>query len=406
MRREDIKSTVKRLGEQRTAKRNSYFSKAHEQHGEFSRRSGAYMFGRTATGELKETRRAPALRIDVKGWHATIGFKRDNAQKLKHLSWGEVEAALKQGAVPHKAVQISTHIITAVRALNHVRLRYSVELDSKDLFLKSLDEANVKIVHNLSATSDEDIDNLLEKLRTVEDWLKKKRSAIHRIVGMGRLKETIRRFEEAKSIPIEKRAPDLARACAVFTSLRTRIGQWRDREIAYKMEYNHQRECALRVERDAWLFSQLAKFSRIPRQMHDYVVQDNEKKEKLQKVRELLEAGETENAMKFLWLNWKLFTGSETKPGYLVGDYGWIHRYVKRGEIDKALQKIDHFILWLDSNKPRFIFDELSKESDLYLQPVLTELQLAIEAFEKQDFKSAQRYFSKAASEMRQWVIS
>ena len=75
---------------------------------------------------------------------------------------------------------------------------------------------------------------------------------------------------------------------------------------------------------------------------------------------------------------------------YLIGHYAWLYRYVRSEDKTKAIAKIDYITLFVDSNKPRFILDE--------------QLGKAVEAFEAQDFKTAQQYFVGAAKSLRPYV--
>jgi hypothetical protein len=209
-------------------------------------------------------------------------------------------------------------------------------------------------------------------------------------------------FRNAKDIPLGPRGVHLSRACAVFTSLRARLGTWRDKEVAGIAEYTLQRECALRAARDRWLYSQLAKFAGAPHRIYGYVVKDSEKRDLLVKVRGMLDGDATrQEVMRCLWANRELFSREKTKPEFLAGHYGWVHRYVKAEELDKAKAKLDYLILFTDANKPRFVLDELSKDTDPYLKPVVELMLTAVQAFEAKDFKTAKEYFTQAANSMR-----
>jgi hypothetical protein len=111
--------------------------------------------------------------------------------------------------------------------------------------------------------------------------------------------------------------------------------------------------------------------------------------------------GKKTEILRCLWANVAIFYPGRAKPSNLYGDYGWIHRHIKNDNLKGAGAKISDFKLFLDSNKPRFILDELSKMPDSYLAPVIAELAMALPAFEAQDLKEAQRHFALAAVEMR-----
>jgi hypothetical protein len=231
---------------------------------------------------------------------------------------------------------------------------------------------------------------------------------VKKIVSLSRLSEAMAMFQEAKGMPLGKRAMQVGRACSVFTSVRGRLGVWRDRQVAGLQEYNHQKECSLRIERDRWLYSQFTKFASSPSRVYGYVEQDAKKTEVLEKVKGLIEGGaDRGEIMRCIWANDNIFKASRkkhpenAKPDYLSGHYGWLHRYVKRGEMKKALAKADYLMLFTEANKPRFILDELSKDADPYLSRTLSALGRAVRAFEAQQFKTAQKYFVQAVQEMR-----
>jgi len=418
--------------------RAKILSEAKERHAEAARRSGLYAIGRDDHGLVKETKQLSALRIKVSSWYVKTGFKRDDWQRLKNMGWREVEAQLKKGGVEKKESYSESHVITAVRQLKHVREGYENELAKTDPI--PLYRLNKTISDKGAQASDEDIDKLLFHLNDIACILRKERSAVKRKVGLGRLEWTIKKFQDAKSVPIGKRGMQVGSACAVFTSMRERITSWREKEIAGKKEFNHQRECSLRVERDSWLLSQFRKFESSTETVYGYALKDAAKKEVLEQMKEIIKdlqrtdgnirqiqgrrpkkpeklekkeqdlqeqnelfESQRKELGKLMWANWEKFSKTQIKkkPTYLAGDYGSISRYVKNGKLDKAMAKTDYMILFSDSNKPRFIFDELSKDPDPYLEKALADFEKALTAFEGQDFKKAKEYFLSAASRMR-----
>jgi len=112
-------------------------------------------------------------------------------------------------------------------------------------------------------------------------------------------------------------------------------------------------------------------------------------------------------AMRCLWANAGILCPTEdgAKPKFLSGDYGSIHRHIKHEQLEEARSRLDCRLLFLNSNKPRFILDELSESPDSYLAPVLGELRPAVVAFEAKDLKTAQKHFAQAALEMRKIVF-
>jgi hypothetical protein len=88
------------------------------------------------------------------------------------------------------------------------------------------------------------------------------------------------------------------------------------------------------------------------------------------------------------------------KVDYLIGHYAWLYRYVRKGERQKAKAKLEFLELFVQSNKPKYIFDELSKDPDPYLKPVLTTMAKAVKAYEAQKFDVCQKHFAKAAEQL------
>jgi hypothetical protein len=86
----------------------------------------------------------------------------------------------------------------------------------------------------------------------------------------------------------------------------------------------------------------------------------------------------------------------------LIGHYGWLYRYVNQGDRQGARRKIEDLRLFVKSNKPRFIFDELKKDPDSYLQPVMALFESALVAFEAEGFKTAKAQFERARDMMKE----
>ena len=406
------------LREDRATRRRSAFASATVQHESCSRRSGAHILGMDEKGKVKDTRKITEFPIFVAAWRVRLGFKREDREKLND-SWKEVEARLKQGDVPRKIVKFDTHIVTAVRALKHVREGYQNEVEKTERVLQALDTLNVWIAEVKRGHSDKDIDTAIAELKLFDaSDLAKKQVAIKRIVARARLSETVRMFEEAKQMPASsKRDLQVSRACAVFSSLRARLGQWRDKQIAGLVEYTHEKECALRVERDRWLFSQLSRFAEIPATIHEHCTNDLHKIETLNQVRDLLRRRRPKKEiLEFIVEN----HGSFKSPGkqrvdipedsihekdrrvdYLIGHYGWLYRYINRGERDKARAKLDYLVLFINADKPRFVLEELGKDRDSYLTPAIEELEKAVAAFEAKNFSTARMHFLNTRDHLR-----
>lgn len=415
-----MKQEVSRLGKQRIEERKKSFARAKKLHGEYPKRTGKMVLGRDENGAAVETRSLADLRILADKWYVRLSFKKEDRQRLESLSLSELEQQLKEGKVPRTAVKLNTHIIAATRAVKHVREGYEQELEKTDRMLRGLDELNVAISKKKASVSDEEIDSLVAQLQQVDSELSRKHVAVKRLVGRQRLRKTIKMFEDAKAL--EKRGAQLARACAVFTSLRNRLGQWRDRQVAGIAEHNRQREYALRVERDNWLHAQLRRFAENPERLYEYEIYDSRKRAVLIRVKKMIsEKAPKTSILRFIASkpNSELFRvpkrqreqaeeairmmehGLQPKGGakidYLIGHYGWLWRHVKNGETAKARDKTDYLMLFIDANKPKYVLDELRKSPDSYLEPVIENLADAVGAFDAEHFDEAKQSFTEAA---------
>lgn len=415
--------TAARLGAQRIHERQSAFHAAKERHDQLARRSGAYLLGRDENGAAKETKNIEEFGIFQDKWYVTMSFRREDVKKLQEQTWGVIEAILKRGAVPRRPVRITTHIITAVRMLKHIREGYAAEISNTDGVLGVLDLLNARLAKK-GWHSDAEIDTVISQLEHFDETvLAGKHVALKRIVARMRLTKAIKMLEEAKAS--DKRDFKIGAACAVFTSVRARIGEWRDRQIAGLSEYNHQKEYALRIKRDEWLFSQLAKFVEIPQQVYEHVVCDSHKLEVLSEIQKMLDIGApSESMLRYISANSKLFRVTEReragaeeriaaveaggalqpeakKVDYLIGYYAWLYRYVRNGDKERAKAKLDHLAIFVNANKPRYILEELKKTNDSYALPIIESLDSALSAFEAQDFARAKTHFEAARDRLR-----
>lgn len=425
-----IAQTARGMQTERAGDRSAAFRRAQERHGAWSRRSGAYAVGRDENGRVKETRKLEAFRIVVDKWYVRMGFKREDRERFDRSPWKEVEETLRAWDVPRKKVMFDTHIITAVRALKHLREGYQKEMEDTERVLGALDLLNAQVAAIKSGHTDQKIDDASAQLQSLdESELARKQVAVKRIVTRGRLAETVRMLETARTLPLGRdRDMQVSRACAVLVSVRNRLGQWRDRQIAGIVEWNHQKECALRVERDQWLFSQLTRFAEFPETIHGHVLFDQNRLRILGEVRRMLREGERKDRiLRYLKANHILFRVGERKregaeeviarteagipprPGgakmdYLIGHYAWLYRFVKNGDKEKAMDKLDYLVLFINANKPRFVWEEIGKGPDPCLQPVIAAMEHAVAAFEGEDFDKAKTHFTQARKALEAFV--
>ena len=422
-----IGQVVRSVQDQRGKDRRRAFDAAHERHATYSKRSGALAIGRDENGMQKETRKLDSFKIIVDKWYVRMGFKREDRERLAHERWQDVEGRIKEWDIPRKVVRFNTHVITAVRALKHLREGYEKEIeDTKQTILRALDTLNAWISESKGYT-DSEINKAIAQLTTAKEDLEKKQVAVKCIVAVARLETTIKMLESAKKMQMgSKREMQISRACAVFTSVRNRIGQWRDRQIAGIVEWNHQKECALRIERDQWVFGQLSKFAEVAEQVFEFQTYDENKLRVLEKIKEMMDQRKPKaSILRYIKANNSLFRvngrdrkGAEDaiavfeagvarkddgrKIDYLIGHYGWLYRFVNRGERAKAREKLDYLELFINANKPRFILDELKKSPDRYLEPVIAAMEKAVEAFEAEEFATAKNHFADARDRLKE----
>jgi hypothetical protein len=412
----------------RSDERRNEFGRAKGLHEGLSRRSGHYSIGRDEEGMPKETRRLSGFPMIIDRWYVRMAFKHEDRKKLEGASMGEIESLLKKGLIPRKVTKCDTHIIIAVRALKRVRKSYEAELAETDSMLAGLDEANFRLASIKSRHGTKELGEALGALRSAESWLSAKKVAVKRVVALGRVQDAIRKLEEASAMPQGgRRDLHVGRALAVFTSVRNRLGAWRDKQVAGLVEYNLQKECALRAERDRWLLSRLARFAESTEAIHGFRGADAQRVEALDDISRLLRKRDyKEPVLSCMKDKHTLFrvskrqreraeqmialaeSGTQPRVGmnidYMIGHYAWLYRYVSKGEKDKAREKLEHLRLFVSANKPSFVLAELGKEPDPYLGPVLEPLSAAVEAFENGEIAPARASFAKARAALAPFV--
>ncbi len=408
---------------QRKDARDSSFERAKRLHMEYGRRSGCSAMGRDSKGVLVETRQVSDFGINIKKWWVRIVFKREDEEKIGGKDWQEVEATLKKGRLPREAVPLTTHILRAPRLMMHIQEGYQREIEASEALLEPLDALNVEASEIGSDLENKDIDRIIATLQGLDPILEGKTVAAKKIVGRGRLAKTVKAFEEAK----ERKGLAVAQACAVFTSLRNRIGPWRDSQIAGISEYAKPREYALRVERDQWLYSQLVRFAEDPEAFAKYQIYDNIRLEVINQIATMLkkrapkeavllyieatsglfkvpdrEAKKAEKAI--LMMEKGIMPKPEERFDFLIGYYRLLFIAVRDGDRAEARQRVEHARLFIHANKPRFIFDELSKNPDPYLGEVLAQMGKAVKALEAYAFEDSKKRFAEAAERLRQII--
>ncbi|MEW6035519.1 MAG: hypothetical protein AB1529_02810 [Candidatus Micrarchaeota archaeon] len=420
-----VSTQFQAANQRRAADRASKFRAGREQHEGLARRSGDFALGRDEEGRVRETRRHGAFHIVVDRWYVRMGFKKEDKEKLEGKPWPEIEARLKDGDIPRKLVRFDTHIISAVRVLKHVRQSYQIEMAKTDELVDALTQANLELANRKKGAdgkvryTDAELRGAVAVLESVAAALESKEVVVKKVVAPARIKETIRKLDEALARPEDKRGFTVGAACSLFVAVRNRLGDWRDKQVAGIVEHNSLRECSMRPERDKWLFAQFARFAEIPEIIRDYCEKDNAKLEVLAQLRRKLRYRKHKQpVLDFMKENAGQFqvkrrdgrdaerlialaeSGVQPKVGmnvdYQLGRFRAIYRCILKDDKARAREHVDSLILFVKANKPHFILEELSKEPDGYLGPVLEALDKAVGALDAKDFAAAKAQFAKA----------
>lgn len=422
-----VRDMVRKAQETRGKKRAETFQRARGMHEGLSRRSGASALGIDENGNPMETRSLRGFKIVLDRWHVGMSFKHENKDLLENMSWREVERMLKEDNISRTPRRFETHVIPAVRALKHVRQGYETELGQTDELLATLDKLNMALAAKKSKHTGRQLQDALDTLTAADSELTRKQVAVKYVVARGRITEAKGMLEAALRMEGNTRDLQVARACAILVSIRNRLGEWRDKQVSGIAEYNLQKECALRTERDRWLFAQFARFAVASKVAHSFWLDDPKKLGVLIEIETMIRTNVPQaHILDFIAHNNTLFkvdgrrrrdaethvarcqAGIQPKVGagidYLIGHYAWLYRYIKDGKIDKAKDKIRYLGVFVRANKPDYIHEELSKDPDPYLLPVLEPLSKALDAFKGGDIDAAQKHFAECRDLMKAYA--
>ncbi len=416
------------LRAERKRTREESFRLAHNTHAKIARLSGRTAPGRDENGKRTDSKTLDAFGIVQRQWYVGLNFKVEDRERIRHATDVGVEKLVKCGMLPRTRRPFQTHILRACRAMVHIRKGYEMEMEQSEKLLRVLDQHNVIAAERNGKASNQDLDDLIAVLRMFDGMhLAMKFVAVKKTLAKEKLDRTIEMLGEAKELEGGKRALKVMAACAVFTSMRERLGPWRTRQISYIAEHNKMRECALRETRDVWLYGQLTRFSDATRKIVDYIEMDKRKLEALGKIREMLRKRKPDwqEISDFAEGQAELFRVPEReqlgaakqvalmdagiKPAkrergkwdFLAGHFRVLRKYIKEGKKQEALVKIVHLELFVNANKPRFILEELEKSEDRYLKPVVEPLRNAVASLEERNYGRARHFFTQAESELR-----
>lgn len=423
-----IKEQANEAADRSSRQRRDGFRKARALHEGLARMSGDFSLGLDENGSQTGSRTLKGFHIVADRWYIRMGFRKEDQERLKGRSWQEIEARLKDGDVPRKLVRFDTHIVGAVRMMKHLRTGYQRELAQSDALLRLLTEANLALGEKKRGYSMSDITAGISALQSVDDAISNKDVAVKRIVARMRIGIAIHKLEKARGLPGGgQRDMEVSRALAVMVSVRNRLSSWRDRQVAGIVEHNLQKECALRLERDKWLFSQLSRFAEIPQAVHEYELKDGSKIEALEQMRKMLRYRKhKEPVLEFIKSQAEMFragsrdgkeaeklialadAGVQPKVGlnvdYQIGRLRAIYRSILNDDKERAREHIDSLKLFVRANKPSYILEELGKEPDPYLGPVLESIGRAVEALNAREYDAAGRHFAEARDRIRRFA--
>jgi len=395
-----------------------------------SRVGGYYSVGRDEMGLRVETAGLKMLRVDLEGWRVRMSFRREDAEK-NDGHWKDVEQILRTGRLKTSQVWADFHIISAVRACKHIRKNYEAELMNLDSILRPLEEANARLVELKGERTEARAHSVISLLESFRETLSRKEvAALNKIAG-ARLDKTIGSFQKIGLLPENKRAFQFGTACSDLTALRNTLGVWRQKQLAGLMDFNRWRENALRMKRDDWLLKQLVSFSEDLACVSRYIKDDAKKSEIIARAEsdirsrkkdvraellKFLKDGKTrqEFRVKVRTLDGIQEYEKKRRHGIHVNDgkkydrlyYQYYEFYdcLKNGQTAQAKRELEFLDVFVKARKPRFILDELKKEPDPYLAPVIAAIEKAVDAFETaaassanpRDFKNAQALFAEA----------
>jgi hypothetical protein len=423
-----IRAGLKEIEKERTERRGVAFERAKNASERYAKQSGSYMPGRDENGVTVDTKNTSALGIFTDNWFVRLRFKKEDCKRFDRSRWTEAEASIKQGEVPTKPVTFNTHIITAVRALKHVRQNYPIELSDTDAVLKKLDRLNLIIADKPKEHSDGDLGEAIEALRDIGGEMEQKDSVVKRIVAVARIEKAVSMIEEAKAMPIgNDRDMQVSRVCAMMVSIRNRLGTWRENQIAGKTAYTFQKESALRVERDRWLYSTLTKYVEDIRSTHSYWKADLDKVVVITAIRQMLADKEPKGQMlEIMVRNNETFRVSERQrlsvadrksfmetgfvPGgkkgvdYLMTYYELLYLAVSHDMVDDAFKTLHHLKLFVRANKPDFILEELSDLPDPYLASTIESMEKGVCALRSNQLGEAKAHFESARQKLGEFV--
>jgi hypothetical protein len=418
------KSTQEILAGQRKQHRKNAFHSEKLLQEQQARESDSFFIGRDRLGKPVHTRKVNSFKgLKSDKWYVQMDFGHEDTQKLPE-NQNEAEAAIWQSRIPRKAARIYTHIIRAVRLYSNIRMNYEREIAETEKALAVLDRINI----DLASHSPHSYITIVATMQSISDFerdfLIRKRSAVKNIAFL-RLEKAMDMLQGAlDSHDTPSFELKVFAACAKLTSVRNRLGQWRDLQIAHLSETNRLKECALRAERDLWLFSQFVRFSAIPEKISEYIDFDAKKLEVIRTVRCMIESKtQTRAVLDYINKNHHLFVvegrvgkGSHiiirdmeekeemppegAKPDYLIGHLRALYSAVSSEDRQKAIRKLEYLEIFVNANKPRFILGELEKSDEPYLRPVVAKLKLAVNSFVSKDFDEARARFADAADLM------
>ncbi len=440
----EARAETARQGQARANQRTEFGQVAKVVHESRRRGSGESMVGRTAIGEPKETQLPWVYRVFIDGWFVSLGFRVED-EKAIDARFAQVktdvktfEGELRTQCVDRKWLVFDTHILSAVRTLTHVFEGYEKEVKAAEALVNTLTEWNLFAADKPAMTND-GLDDLIKLLKGFDkEHLSKKRVVVKRLLARKRLADSISRFEKAKGMePGRDREYEISRGLAVLVSVRNRLATWRDKDVKNIAELAHERECALRVERDRWLFAKVSFWAEKTEEMYRFLTTDQKRLDILGRVEAYLLERDPEllpRILEGMQANAKFFDAGD-KHDRMMNRYRELYATIRaisrkkeaqeEATTDeeairlgkeatalkaKALHQLNFLCLFVNSNQPTFVAEELGKTQDYVQQEIggksiCSLIQAGATQFEAHNLEDAKALFEQARELMIQMKI-
>jgi len=298
-----------------------------------NRLRGGYAMGRDERGAAVETVALSELNIALDKWFVSVSFRKEDATRLPE-HYLDAEEAFRRGPLPRKPVWTSTHILSAVRLLRHIREGYERELNLLDQLLRPIEDAEAALkVGPAPGKLLAHIDMAIGHLTLCRQRFERSEVLVKRVIVPSNIDRVVGSLQEVREAKPDAR-DDLVRSAAKELSrLRSRIEmrqrqvsgmKWKGRKEARAgglKQFSTRREHALRVVRDQWLLAQMMRLAESVDNLPKYAKDDLRKLAVLDAVLSTLKTparDRLDTALKYLEANWRIFeVRSRSKDGVM-----------------------------------------------------------------------------------------